>query len=121
MVLTDKEQDADEVWKRRVDGLQGLLENMLLLLGTRDEVCEPKSVECRKFLQAVCVTNPFLPQVEVFVVGHAALSLHKSLAFLRVTDIVGGAPLGRYTLVSGFSIVLAKCAAHEARVSVILT
>lgn len=46
MVLTYEKQDPDKVRERRVDGLKDLLENMLLLLGTCDEVCKPESVEC---------------------------------------------------------------------------
>ena len=80
MVLTDKEQDANEIRERCVYGVQHLFEDVVLVLVTNlrsaYKVAKPKGVECREVVGATCIFQPVLPVVEVFIIYHTSLTLH---------------------------------------------
>ena len=87
MLLTCKEEHANNVREGRVHGLQDLLEGKFLLLvgdgASANEVGQPQGVECRKLVDVESLLEPVFPVIVVLVVVHTSHALQ--IGYVKIT------------------------------------
>lgn len=80
-IAANQEENADQVGQRGVHGLEHLLERVMLVLivdrPARNEVGEPQRVEAGELIDLIGPHEPVFPEIEVFVVNHAAHALQR--------------------------------------------